>query len=408
MKVLGADPFVLFDDKSKSYYCYCTNEDGKPFNIYKSNDLINWKFVSYALDTSINCWFSDWLWAPECYFNPHNGYYYLFYSARLKKELVAEYFQNAGFTECAKIGVAVSKSPEGPFINITNRPLDYYPFDYSYHDINEVASNVFADNLTYEDSLKAKTGVFVPSIDVSLTFDGDDIYLYYSRCCYKNCVYDKSLHKYIEESHVLGAKLDNKWWTSSAFPTMPTVSEEFIGYDKGKRKDKYVQLIAYGLEPQKWENGHVFDYENSNGLLPNRRWTEGSSTVKLNLQGKVVYCLTYSCNSYTNSQYGVGIAFSEQPLGQYAKYQNNPIIHELPTESLYSTGHGCWIKKDNDYYYFFHGRNSKDSPRSLYIGKLNVISKDNVYVDGIKSCNLMSLNEKGSAFDFKKSLVNQK
>ena len=80
-KVIGADPNVFFDPKSGLYYVIATKDDGHlHFVIYESKDLINWKEVGYALDDrDDNNWGSDWFWAPECYYNPNNRYYYLFY-----------------------------------------------------------------------------------------------------------------------------------------------------------------------------------------------------------------------------------------------------------------------------------------------------------------------------------------
>lgn len=48
---------------------------------------------------------------------------------------------------------------------------------------------------------------------------------------------------------------------------------------------------------QEWENAHVHDYIASNGTLKNRRWSEGSTTIKhYDSDGNAVYFLTYSAN----------------------------------------------------------------------------------------------------------------
>ena len=83
-KVFGADPHVLFDEKTKNFYCYATSghSNGKSFHVYRSKDLVEWEDLGLALDTETNRWGKDWYWAPECYYNPHNGKYYLFYHGR--------------------------------------------------------------------------------------------------------------------------------------------------------------------------------------------------------------------------------------------------------------------------------------------------------------------------------------
>ena len=92
--VISADPYVLFDEKTDTYYCYSTNDGvNKAFSIHKSKNLLDWEFVDYALDLNHkNIWGKDWFWAPECYYNPNNQHYYLFYSARVKDDLAHKYF----------------------------------------------------------------------------------------------------------------------------------------------------------------------------------------------------------------------------------------------------------------------------------------------------------------------------
>jgi len=394
MKVIGADPYVLYDDKSGYYYCYATSGDhtGKFFHIYKSKDLVEWQDLGFALDTSVNCWGKDWYWAPECYYNPNNDKYYLFYSARVKDELTEEYFEDKDYFESAKIGVAVSDSPEGPFININDRPMDYYPFDKDYLDVEKIYDNIFEANIDPLEVEKAPRGQYVSMIDVNLFFDGDKIYMYYSRCCYKNVRYDKKLNKFIEESNIVAVELETDWWFDKDAKTMPTVKKEYINKNNSgylHRRDGFVNIINYAAEPQDWENGHVSDYEISNGIKRNRRWSEGSTTFKVNFNGEEYYALTYSCNNYENALYGVGISFSKDPLTIFKKYKGNPVIKQIPSDSLYSTGHGCLVEYNNEIYYFFHGRENLNEDRVLYVGKLHLEDIDNIYVDEIKQCKLV-------------------
>ena len=109
-EIIAADPFVLYDEASGYYYCYSTNDlPNKAFAIHKSKDKVNWTYVDHALDlTNEKIWGRDWFWAPECYYNPNNKHYYLFYSARVKRELTAGYFIDPEYEEDAKIG-AVQK-----------------------------------------------------------------------------------------------------------------------------------------------------------------------------------------------------------------------------------------------------------------------------------------------------------
>lgn len=387
--VIGADPYILFDEKSNNYYCYATGSSGnKQFFIYKSKDLINWEFVNFALDLNHpKIWGKDWFWAPECYYNPNNDHYYLFYGARVKDELAEKYFYDSKYLETCKIGVAVSKSPEGPFVNISDEPLDYYPYDEDYLAIEDVCDNVFevkGDALLKD----APKGKHIPIIDVNLLFDENRIYMYFSRCCYMNSRFDEQSQKFIEESHVCGVELDTEWWYDKDASQMPKIKQDYYKFDEklGIRKDKFITLISYGLESQEWENRHINDYEKYNKSRRNRRWSEGSTTFVIDENNEKIYCLTYSCNFFGDQYYGVGIAFSKEPMTGFKKHKENPII--VQSENVYSTGHGSVVYHNNEMYYFLHGREEINNPRILYVTKLKINDNKVTHTELIK-CNLI-------------------
>ena len=67
------------------------------------------------------------------------------------------------------------------------------------------------------------------------------------------------------------------------------------------RKDGWVAVISYALQPQAGENAHVNDHAASGGTLKDRRWSEGSTTIKrYDSYGNPVYFLTYSANKYVS------------------------------------------------------------------------------------------------------------
>jgi beta-xylosidase len=97
-----ADPFVL---KAKdAYYAYGTGpigEDGRPFPILKSSDLVHWEPLGGALQPLTNPSAFNY-WAPEV--AEHNGRYYLFYSASTSQS-----------DEHHRLRVALADHPAGPF-----------------------------------------------------------------------------------------------------------------------------------------------------------------------------------------------------------------------------------------------------------------------------------------------------
>ena len=231
-----------------------------------------------------------------------------------------------------------------------------------------------------------------PSIDADMLVEDGHIYLFYSRCCYENNLPDQRFDKFVEESNILAVELDPAFWYDKEAKMMPTIHPSFVAYDAEHpeiRKDKWVQIISYCHEPQEWENGHISDYESSHGQKHNRRWAEGSMTIPYVIDGVKKYLIFYSCNNYENALYGIGVAVADQPLGPYHKYGKNPIIHQVPDISLYSTGHGCVVEKDGELYYVFHGRESMDQMRILYQCKLHINSFDDITISDIVKGNLI-------------------
>ena len=389
MNCRGADPFIMFDPKSQLYYIYATDgskdEQGQSFIIYKTKDLTHLEYVGYALDIKYNQWGKNWFWAPIVLYNPNNDLYYMFYSARVKDELLEEYFGNPKFEEGCKVGVATSKSPEGPFRNIKAEPIDFRPRDNNYLNIEEIVDNPNHPDISFQEAFdKAKRGTYIPLIDIDIYFENDRAFFYFSRCCYKNYVYDPALGKFIEESNIIGAEFDSSFWFDKEGKQMPKALPNYRG-----DKDCYYELIAYWQEPQEWENSHINDYEKYHGQKKDRRWSEGSSLFKKRIDGEDIYFMTYSCNNYENEHYGVGIAYSETPVGPFRKYQGNPIIHEIDEKKIYSTGHGSYINIKGKDYYIFHMRDDKTADRCIAWCELLIKSKEDISISQIHKCVLI-------------------
>ena len=105
-----ADPEVLYSNKTKKYYIYSTT-DGTPgwgghdFSVFSSENLIDWKDEGKMLDVKGDQvkWATGNAWAP-CIIEK-NGKYYFYFSAHNPQSNRKE------------IGVAVSDSPTGPFVD---------------------------------------------------------------------------------------------------------------------------------------------------------------------------------------------------------------------------------------------------------------------------------------------------
>jgi arabinoxylan arabinofuranohydrolase len=108
--VFTADPSAhVFEGR---IYVYASHDvDGqtgynmKDYHVFSSNDLVNWQDHGVALDVANIKW-ARILYAPDCAYSKVTGKYYL-------------YFPNGG----TNIGVAVSDSPGGPFVDALGGPL---------------------------------------------------------------------------------------------------------------------------------------------------------------------------------------------------------------------------------------------------------------------------------------------
>lgn len=107
-----ADPEVLYSQKTQRYYIYPTCDGivgwgSTRFRAFSSNDLVHWKDEGVILDLEDVSWAKKNAWAPAII---------------EKKQTDGSYKYYYYFTAEGKIGVAVSDSPTGPFVD-SGQPL---------------------------------------------------------------------------------------------------------------------------------------------------------------------------------------------------------------------------------------------------------------------------------------------
>lgn len=86
-----ADPDVILSNGT--YYLYCTG-DNISYHVYTSPDLVRWTKKGRVFKPG-----EKGVWAPDVYADPQDGLFYLYYTVK------------------KRIGVAVAKGPEGPFLD---------------------------------------------------------------------------------------------------------------------------------------------------------------------------------------------------------------------------------------------------------------------------------------------------
>lgn len=322
------DPYVLLASDGR-YYMYGTEGgavDG--FMAYSSDDLVNWNPEGQVYrGNTPDSWASSTFWAPEVH--ERNGKYYMFFSADWKVNPTNE-------LENFRIGVAVSDKPTGPFTELDNKPL----FDPGY-----------------------------PAIDGNLYQSEDGkMYMYYSRCCYKNSVETeisewarkKGMYDNIEESWIYGVELASDFKSIVGEPVL---------------------LLRPPVEmndsQSEWESRSVTSGE------VNRRWSEGSFIIK----HKDTYYMMYSANFFVGKNYAVGYATSKSPLGPFVKAPNNPVLEKNIEKGGIVTGTGhnsiTYSKDRKQMYCVYHGRTQETGDnRVVFIDKMHIGENGLLYVDG--------------------------
>ena len=328
LNVKFGDPYVLRISDGR-YFMYGTGGGAKKgFSAYSSTDLVNWKAEGQVyFGNNKNGWGTGDYWAPEVY--ERNGKFYMFYSAQWKVNPTHE-------LENFKIGVAVADQPNGPFIDMQDKPI----FDPGY-----------------------------PIIDANVLFAEDGkTYLYYSRCCYKHAVESevaawakkKGWFDEIEESWVYGIEMKPDFSGVIGEPVLllrPPV----------KMDDQQAE----------WESRSVTSKE------VNRRWTEGSYIFK---KGDLYYMM-YSANYFGGKNYAVGYATSQHPLGPFTKAANNPVLQKNTENGGIVTGTGhnsITVAPDGETLLcVYHGRTNKTGDeRVVFIDKMKVSEDGILTVDG--------------------------
>ena len=117
LKQAGCDPgaiYVTEGEYAGYYFVYGTSNDlsGRGYHCHKSKDLSNWEFVSNCFVPEIESWGRTQLWAPEVIYDEELGKYLLFYSAHNSN-------QKDGYVATKYLGLAMSDSPAGPFVQYT-------------------------------------------------------------------------------------------------------------------------------------------------------------------------------------------------------------------------------------------------------------------------------------------------
>lgn len=105
------------------------------------------------------------------------------------------------------------------------------------------------------------------------------------------------------------------------------------------------------------------------------RVNEGPFVIK----HKGLYYMTYSANSYESPLYGVGCATASNIMGEWVKYNDNPLLQS--PGNLVGVGHNAmFTDKKGRLRIVYHAHKDKNSihPRAMYIGYVTFVKSGGV------------------------------
>lgn len=326
-KTDGADPFVL-DNTARDgyYYMYTTSNHLEAF---RTEDLVNWE----PMGPTLNVWSVDsemrdivWedIWAPEVVYDPDTELFYMHFSASPRNSSNMDMLLLA----------ATSENPYGPF-NVVDfsdpascgegNVHEYDTAEYS----EPMAQYLFFNPEIYHDFSVSHTGKsrkYTGSIDPhAFTDENGKKYLYWVDNIVDNFIVAVEMENWLKPKWDTAALVTaTRYWTV----------EDFENYR------------LTGAIP---EDGYV-SYESLGNTI-----NEGPAMTKRN--GK--YYLTFSINSYEQSNYAVAQAVADSPLGPFRKLreeENGLLLSSLAEGSneVSGSGHHSFVTVGDQMYVVYH------------------------------------------------------
>ena len=330
-KVDVADPCVVYvDDENDAdygtYYLYGTTGN-TGFFCWKSDDLVNWEGVGYALlyrdlTTPEGKAVSIDSWAPEVIYDGDADKWYMFFSSTPKDSsnsyipYIAEGDSPAGpFTLVDHIDsyTATDGTPLKDIENIETDNSYYYQryMTFDPYQMSQAMENLgLGDMDATSDVLRAID--FHPYVDSAT----GDKYLYFNTSV---------------NSYIMGIKMNS--WAEPDYSTLTIIAKPGYSTPSAAEKDVPNEMNT-SVNEAAWITEH---------------------------NGK--YYLTYSTNSYKDKTYQVCQAVADSPLGEFRKLteKEGGILLSADAalrDDVSGTGHSSIINAGGQYYIVYHKHNS--------------------------------------------------
>lgn len=330
-KVDVADPCVVYiDDENDtdygSYYLYGTTGN-TGFFCWKSDDLVNWEGVGYALlyrdlSTPQGKAVSVDSWAPEVIYDGETDKWYMFFSST-PKDSSNSYIPY----------IAQSDSPSGPF-DLIDHIDSYTAADGTLlKDIENIETNnsyYYQRYMTFDPLKMSQALEKLGLADMDATSDvlrAIDFHPYVDSVTGDKYLYfNTSVNSYI-----MGIKMNS--WTEPDYDTLTIIAKPGYSTPSAAEKD-----------------------------VPNEMNTSVNEAAWITEHGGRYY-LTYSTNSYKDKTYQVCQAVADKPLGEFRKLTEAEGGILLSADSalrddVSGTGHSAIINAGGQDYIIYHAHNS--------------------------------------------------
>lgn len=330
-KVDVADPCVVYiDDENDtdygSYYLYGTTGN-TGFFCWKSDDLVNWEGVGYALlyrdlSTPQGKAVSVDSWAPEVIYDGETDKWYMFFSST-PKDSSNSYIPY----------IAQSDSPSGPF-DLIDHIDSYTAADGTLlKDIENIETNnsyYYQRYMTFDPLKMSQALEKLGLADMDATSDvlrAIDFHPYVDSVTGDKYLYfNTSVNSYI-----MGIKMNS--WTDPDYDTLTIIAKPGYSTPSAAEKD-----------------------------VPNEMNTSVNEAAWITEHGGRYY-LTYSTNSYKDKTYQVCQAVADNPLGEFRKLTEAEGGILLSADSalrddVSGTGHSAIINAGGQDYIIYHAHNS--------------------------------------------------
>lgn len=330
-KVDVADPCVVYvDDENDtdygSYYLYGTTGN-TGFFCWKSDDLVNWEGVGYALlyrdlTTPKGKAVSVDSWAPEVIYDGEADKWYMFFSSTPKDS------SNSNIPY-----IAQSDSPSGPFELIDH--IDSYTATDGtpLKDIENIETNnsyYYQRYMTFDPLKMLQALEKLGLADMDATSDvlrAIDFHPYVDSATGDKYLYfNTSVNSYI-----MGMEMNS--WTDPKYDTLTIITKPGYSTPSAAEKD-----------------------------VPNEMNTSVNEAAWITEHGGKYY-LTYSTNSYKDKTYQVCQVVADKPLGEFRKLTEAEGGILLSADSalrddVSGTGHSSIVHVGEQDYIIYHAHNS--------------------------------------------------